>query len=158
MLTTSQEKWGLRTGFGRWGSLVTLLRTILIRGRRGSWKNRRRHIHKIFEEFCCKDQLKNDAVALREVQRVLTMNGDGRVYLYINGNNPTENKKSILWERKGLSLQEKHPCWEVLRGVGISEQQYSSSTVSEKCIWCRTWKSKDRTESWKYESSRTLRI
>ena len=45
---------------------MTLLRTILIRGRRGSRKNRRRHIHKIFEEFCCKDQLKNDAVALRE--------------------------------------------------------------------------------------------
>ena len=45
--------------------MVILLRTILIRGGRGSRKNRRRYIHKIFEEFCCKDQLRNDAVALR---------------------------------------------------------------------------------------------
>ena len=55
----------MRIGFGRWGSLVILLRTILIRGGRGSRKNRRRYIHKIFEEFCCKDEPKNDAVALR---------------------------------------------------------------------------------------------
>ena len=78
--------------------------------------------------------------------------------LCISGNNPAERKKSIMWERKELCLQKHRPSGSERGWDQLAARQFVHCNREKYLMQNMGMKSKDTTESWKYESSRTPKI